>query len=149
MKIEKAIQQNRPFRNEHHRAAVNIIYSSNWITEQHGIFFKKYDLTPKQYNVLRILKGATTSVSTSIIRERLLDKNGDASRIVARLAKKKLVSKSADKKDKRLVEIVLTPEAELLLAAMAEKESILDDALKKLNTEEARQLNELLNKMRG
>jgi len=149
MKIEKAIQQKRPFRNEYHRAAVNLIYSSNWIMEHHKEFFKKYGLTMKQYNVLRILKGAGVPVSTSIIRERLVDKNADASRIVDRLAKKSLISKTVSSTDKRLVEVVLTEAARKLLATMAKKEEALEHVLHHLTEQEAQQLNVLLDKMRG
>jgi len=149
MKIEDAIQQKRPFRNEYHRAVVNLIYSSNWVQERHRAFLKQYDLTLKQYNVLRILKGADAPISTSVIRERLLDKNADVSRIVARLSKKRLVSKKVSKVDKRLVEIILTKEAVNLLMKTTRKEKNLESVLHQLSEKEAKQLNNLLNKLRS
>ncbi len=149
MKIEKAIKQTRPFKSAHHRAAVNLIFSSNWLNDQHRIFFKKYDLTRKQFNVLRIVKGADKPISTAAIRERLLDKMSDASRVVDRLEKKQLVSKHTCPSDKRLVDIALTSKGILLLEKIAKQDNQLGDVLKNLSEKEATQLSNLLDKMRG
>lgn len=149
MKIEEAIKQNRPFKSAYHRAAVNLVYSSNWLNDQHRDFFKGFDLTSKQFNVLRILKGAGKPISTAAIRERLLDKMSDASRVVDRMEKKKLVSKHTCPSDKRLVDIALTEKGDLFLQKIAKEEKKLGDILKKLSEEEAIQLSNLLDKMRG
>ena len=149
MKIEKAIKQNRPFKTVYHRAAVNLIFTGNWLNDQHRIFFKKYDLTRKQFNVLRIVKGAGEPISTAAIRERLLDKMSDASRVVDRLEKKELVSKHTCPTDKRLVDIALTKKGNALLEKIAKKDNQLGDVLKNLSEKEATQLSNLLDKMRG
>ena len=70
MKIEKAIQQKKPFRNAWHRAAVNLLYTSNWLKDQIKNHLKTYGITMQQYNVLRVLRGAGEPISTSVIRER-------------------------------------------------------------------------------
>ena len=149
MKIEEAIKQRRPFINDYQRAAVNLIFTSNWLNEQHRVFFKTYNLTRKQFNVLRILKGAEKPISTAIIRERLIDKMSDASRVVDRLEKKQLVSKHTCPSDKRLVDIALTEEGELLLLEIAKKENQLGDVLKNLSEKEVITLSNLLDKLRG
>ncbi len=149
MKIEKAIKQTRPFKSVYHRAAVNLVYTSNWLNEQHRVFFKKFELTRKQFNVLRIVKGADEPISTAAIRERLLDKMSDASRVVDRLEKKQLVSKYIRPSDKRLVDIVLTEKGNALLEKIAKKDNQLGDVLKNLSEKEATQLSNLLDKMRG
>lgn len=149
MKIEKAIKQNRPFKSAYHRAAVNLVYSSNWLREQHRGFFKKFELTDKQFNVLRIIKGADKPISTAAIRERLLDKMSDASRVVDRLEKKELVSKHTCPSDKRLVDIGLTEAGNLLLQVIAKEEAELGGIIKNLSEKEATQLSNLLDKMRG
>ena len=149
MKIEEAIKQRRPFINDYQRAAVNLIFTSNWLNEQHRAFFKAYNLTRKQFNVLRILKGAEKPISTAIIRERLIDKMSDASRVVDRLEKKQLVSKHTCPSDKRLVDIALTEEGELLLLEIAKKENQLGDVLKNLSEKEVITLSNLLDKLRG
>jgi len=149
MNIKEAIKQTRPFKSVYHRAAVNLIYSSNWLNEQHRDFFKKFDLTSKQFNVLRILKGANEPISTAAIRERLLDKMSDASRVVDRLEKKELVSKHTCPSDKRLVDILLTDKGNVLLEKIGKEESQLGSILKNLSEKEATQLSNLLDKMRG
>ena len=149
MKIEEAIKQRRPFINDYQRAAVNLIFTSNWLNEQHRVFFKTYNLTRKQFNVLRILKGAEKPISTAIIRDRLIDKMSDASRVVDRLEKKELVTKHTCPSDKRLVDIALTKEGELLLLEIAKKENQLGDVLKNLSEKEVITLSNLLDKLRG
>jgi len=149
MNIKEAIKQTRPFKSVYHRAAVNLVYSSNWLNEQHRDFFKKFDLTSKQFNVLRILKGAGEPISTAAIRARLLDKMSDASRVVDRLEKKALVSKHTCPSDKRLVDIVLTAKGKELLKKIAKQENQLEDSLKNLSEKEVTQLSNLLDKMRN
>ena len=149
MNIEEAIKQRRPFINDYQRAAVNLIFTSNWLNEQHRVFFKTYNLTRKQFNVLRILKGAEKPISTAIIRDRLIDKMSDASRVVDRLEKKELVTKHTCPSDKRLVDIALTKEGELLLLEIAKKENQLGDVLKNLSEKEVITLSNLLDKLRG
>ena len=87
MGIEKDIQQ-RSFRNEYQKVTVNIIFSASWLTEKIKTFLESEDITSQQYNILRILKGSKEPLSTLQIRERMLDKMSDTSRIVERLLKK-------------------------------------------------------------
>ncbi|WP_315819245.1 hypothetical protein [Paraflavitalea speifideaquila] len=87
MSIENDIQQAK-FRNEHHKVSVNLIYTCNWLMEKHKQFFDNADITPQQFNILRILRGAGTPLSTLQIRQRMLDKMSDTSRIVDRLVKR-------------------------------------------------------------
>ena len=56
MGIEEDIQQRKDFRSEFLKATVNIVYSSNWILEKVKEFVSKEDITPQQYNILRILR---------------------------------------------------------------------------------------------
>ena len=79
MSIEKDIQQ-QTFRNEYQKAAVNIIFSAGWLNERLKNFFEPEDITPQQYNILRILRGSQQPMSTLQIRERMLDKMSDTSR---------------------------------------------------------------------
>ena len=87
MGIEQEIQSK--FRGEYHKMMVNLIYTYNWVMERSKKFFEKADLTPQQFNILRILRGAGKPLSTMQIRQRMLDKMSDTSRIVERLVKKR------------------------------------------------------------
>ena len=100
MSLEQEINQPK-FRNEKQKAVINIIYTYNWINQQIKEYLESEDLTQQQYNILRILRGsAPDPLSTLQIRERMLDKMSDTSRIVDRLVLKGLVSKKASKADK-------------------------------------------------
>ena len=114
MTLEKDINQTR-FRNEHQKATVNIIYTNNWLMERIARILDAAGITSQQYNILRILRGAGQPLSTSQIRQRMLDKMSDSSRIVDRLILKGMVKKNDCKSDKRLVDIVITDKGLKLL----------------------------------
>jgi MarR family transcriptional regulator, 2-MHQ and catechol-resistance regulon repressor len=98
--IEKDIHQNA-FRNARQKAMINLLFTYGWAIERIKNFVSKEDITHQQYNILRILRGAHPKpLSTLQIRERMLDKMSDTSRIVDRLIVKDLVQKSTCTTDK-------------------------------------------------
>jgi len=147
MGIEKDIQQQQ-FRNDYQKATVNIIFSAGWLQEKIKTFLDAEDITPQQYNILRILRGNKEPLSTLQIRERMLDKMSDTSRIVERMLKKGLVEKKVCSKDKRLVDVVLSKRGYGLLERLDKKNTELDNILQALSPEETHTLNALLDKMR-
>lgn len=149
MKIEEAIKQKRPFRNMHQKAVVNLIYTTNWLTDRLREHLKPFDITVQQYNVLRILRGAGKPISTSDIRERLLDKMSDTSRMVDRLSQKGLVIRTVCPSDKRLVDVTLSESGQKLLAALDSISNEMDDILVNLSESDAQQLSDLLDKIRS
>ncbi len=148
MSLEEDIQQ-PIFRNEYQKAFINIIYSSNWASEKMNELFSTKDITSQQFNILRILRGAKEPLSTLQIRQRMLDKMSDTSRIVDRLIKKGLVIKNVCKADRRLVDISICENGMKLLENMDAEIIALEDSFTKLNEEELKQLNFLLDKLRG
>src|SRR5215210_7297145 len=115
MSIEKDINQKK-FRNEYQKSIINMIYTYNWVNEKTKMILDRCDITPQQYNILRILRGAGEPLSTLQIRQRMLDKMSDTSRIVDRMILKGLVKKMVCKTDKRLVDIVISDKGKNLLA---------------------------------
>jgi DNA-binding MarR family transcriptional regulator len=148
MSIEKDIQQSK-FRNEYQKTVVNLIYTYNWITEKTKQFFDKGDITSQQYNILRILRGAGKPLSTLQIRQRMLDKMSDTSRIVDRLVKKDLVKKVICKTDRRLVDVTITEQGMSLLEKLDGYNDEMDALLSNITEEEAKMLNQLLDKIRN
>ncbi len=148
MSLETEIQQTN-FRSEQHKLRVNLIYTYNWVMEGSRKFFEKADLTPQQYNILRILRGAHTPLSTLQIRQRMLDKMSDTSRIVDRLIKKDLVKKVTSEKDRRLVDVTITDKGNLLLASLDTLLNDMDAQFNGLSNEETNTLNQLLDKLRN
>lgn len=147
MSIEKDINQPR-FNSEYHKMNVNLIYTYNWVMEQSKRFFEKADLTPQQYNILRILRGAGKPISTLQIRQRMLDKMSDTSRIVDRLLKKGLVEKMVCKNDRRLVDVTISEKGMALLNKLDNNTHELDSHLNSISIEEAKTMNHLLDKLR-
>ena len=118
MTIEEAIKQTKPFPNEHRRALVNLIFTTSRIREKITKNLKPFGITMQQYNVLRILRGADEPISTSVIRDRLLDKMSDTSRMVDRLFQKGLVIREVCPTDKRLVDVSLSKKGTDLISQL-------------------------------
>ncbi len=147
MGIQEDINQSK-FRNEHQKAGINLIYTFNWMTEHMKNLFEKHGLTAQQFNILRILRGAGQPLSTLQIRQRMLDKMSDTSRIVDRLIIKALVKKNISKVDKRLVDVSITEKGKKLLAKLDGHQDEMDAVLDNLSDSEAKMLNKLLDKIR-
>ncbi len=149
MELEKELQQ-RQFKDEYSKLAVNIIYTGNWLAYQDAKLFKRFGLTNQQYNVLRILKGQYPQpASVNLLRERMLDKMSNASRIVDKLVQKGLVERKTCSSDRRAVDVKITTAGIKILDEIA---PALKEARHRLQTRsesEARQLNQLLDKLRG
>lgn len=150
MSLQKDIHQLRNFRNEYQKAIVNIVFTHNWLTERMKSYLDKEDITPQQYNILRILRGSSPNpLSTLQIRERMLDKMSDTSRIVDRLVAKDLAKKTSCKADKRLVDVVITDKGKKLLEKLDLHSDDMDGMISNLTESEAKTLNSLLDKARG
>jgi DNA-binding MarR family transcriptional regulator len=147
MGIEKEIQQSS-FRNEYHKLIMNLVYTSNCVVEKIKQLLESADITPQQYNILRILRGSQKPLSTLQIRERMLDKMSDTSRIVERLLKKELVNKQTSLYDKRLVDITISAKGTVLLEKLDKQDDKLDSIPASLSLEETKTLNALLDKLR-
>jgi DNA-binding MarR family transcriptional regulator len=147
MGIEKDINQYQ-FRNDYQKAEVNLIYTCNWINEKMKQIIDEADITTQQYNILRILRGSKNPISTLQIRDRMLDKMSDTSRIVDRLVKKGLAEKTTCITDKRLVDIRISEKGLLLLEHLDIRNTDIDNIMHNLTEAEAIQLSFLLDKIR-
>ena len=148
MGIAEDIKQKRSFRSEFQKATVNIMYSSSWIQERVKVIVSQEDITPQQYNILRILRGSNGPLSTLQIRERMLDKMSDSSRLVDRLLRKSMVFKKTSTYDKRLVDVTISSKGLQALAKLDERNEEFDIISRNLTEKEAQTLNHLLDKMR-
>ena len=149
MGIEQDIQQSQ-FRNNFQKAAVNLLYTSGWLRDRMKLLFDREDITAQQFNILRILRGSfPTPLSTLQIRDRMLEKMSDTSRLVDRLVLKGVVKKITSETDRRLVDILITEKGKKLLSRIDAQEREMDAILKNLTEKEAAQLSELLDKMRS
>ena len=149
MELEKEIHQVR-FKNDYHKLVVNMIYSYSWVTGLVKERLSTEQVTLQQYNLLRILRGQFPNPSTiNLLKERMLDKMSDASRIVERLVQKELVTRSVNVVDRRAVDILITQKGLDVLAYLDPVVTPVDILRQNLTEDEARQLNVLLDKLRG
>lgn len=148
MKLEDEISS-RKFTSNYHKAIVNILYTYGWLTNVLRQRLDESEITLQQYNILRILRGQFPNPATvNLLRERMLDKMSDASRIVDRLYKKGLLSRSTNSKDRRAVDIFITQKGLDLLKAL-DSEMNLDAVFSQhMSAEEAGLLSDLLDKFR-
>lgn len=149
MKLEEELKQNKPFKSEIQKLVLNISFTSSWLNSILAEKLKPYDITPSQYNVLRILKGKhPESYCNQEITQRMIDKSSNATRIVDKLVTKKLASRTEDKSDRRLVNIKITDKGIKLLADINKTSFTNNTKLKDFNEEKAKLMNEWLDELR-
>ena len=141
MELESEIKQKK-FTNEYQKAAVNILYTANWLNYSHSKFMKPYKISPQQYNILRILKGQhPNAASVNLLIDRMLDKMSNASRLVEKLKQKGLVERKQCEKDRKGLDML-----EKMNKEFDQAES---DYLRNITKDEAKELNRILDKLRG
>ncbi|RKR84759.1 DNA-binding MarR family transcriptional regulator [Mucilaginibacter gracilis] len=149
MHIDKEIQSDK-FDDNYHRVTVNLLYTYGWLGNLVRGQFEKHNITQQQFNVLRILRGQFPKPATvNLLKERMIDKMSDASRIVDRLVQKGLATRCTNNKDRRSVDIRISDEGLEILSKMDHEYKAKDYLQQHLTDEEAAQLSALLDKMRG
>ncbi|MFL0352758.1 MarR family winged helix-turn-helix transcriptional regulator [Xanthomarina sp. GH4-25] len=137
---------NSKFANNKVKALINILYTANWITSYQNTFFKPFGISPQQYNILRILRGANTPLKVQAIKERMIDRSPNATRLMDKLCDKNLIERLPCPKDRRVVHIKITNGGMKLLEEISDNFN--DDLVKNITEEEAQLLSDLLDKMR-
>ena len=142
------------FQSEYHHLRANLLRVSAWLRQEVNHILEPFGITQQQLNALRILRGQmnvvrTTSFSTNDLRDLLLDKSADTSRLVDRLVEKKLVSKAPCTLDSRRLNLTLTESGQHLLADIDGKMTELDAILGNFSEKEAKQMNAWLDRLVG
>ena len=149
MTLEKEIQQ-KTFKTPEQKLAVNLLYTTNWLNAHYGAFFKDTALTIQQYNVLRILRGQAPNYCTlKLVKERMLDRMSDASRIVDKLVAKNLVVRHQCPNDRRSVNLLISEEGLTTLKKLDFIDEATQEIFKNLPTKKIEQLNDLLDDLRS
>jgi DNA-binding MarR family transcriptional regulator len=148
MRLEDEIQQLH-FTSLGEKTGVNMIFTYNWYVEKLNRLFKDKDLTMQQFNILRILRGHyPTPASIKTIRERMLDKMPDVSRLVDKLCEKELVTRHECPLDRRNVDILITQRGKCMLEILDKEMQALKQLFQHMTEEELLTLNRLLDKAR-
>jgi DNA-binding MarR family transcriptional regulator len=149
MRLEDEIQQFK-FRNQRQKMLINLIYTYNAISSKMQEFLKSESLTMQQYNILRILRGQYPNPSTnSLVKERMLDRNSDVTRIIDRMIRDGLVSRVNCESDRRRVDITITDLGLEKLKRLDTMSTQMDTIATGLSEEESTIMNDMLDKLRS
>ncbi len=148
MQIEDEIKGR--FRNERHKGLINLTFTVKQLSYNFLQTLKTHGLTEPQYNILRVLRGFRTDGPSSIgfLKERMLDKSSDVSRLVDKLFEKGMIDRKENNIDRRQKDVVITDKGLRLLDEMQDCENQVDSILHKLTNQEVIELNRLLDKIR-
>ena len=147
-KLEEEVRVEK-FRNGRHRLLINLIYTNNWITGLMQAGFKPFGITNQQFNILRILRGNHPEPCTiQYLKERMLDKQPDVSRLVDRLQAKGFLARRPNEEDRRKMNVIITDHGLEVLKDMEGTVNAFESLMGQLDDTEVEQLNTLLDKMR-
>ena len=137
------------FRNSRHKAVVNLRYTSNYIGNIQNSYMAQYDLSMPQFNILRILRGANDAISVNTVKDRMVEKSPNTTRLMDKLIDKGLMERVRCEEDRRVVYVSITKAGLDLLAKIDEDSESKLDVSGNLTEAEAEQLSALLDKLRG
>ena len=149
MKIEEEIKQKK-FRSVYHKAHINVLFTASWLSQNSAQLLKPFKISWQQFNILRILRGMYPEPATvKLLTERMIDKMSNASRLVEKLKQKGLVERRVCPSDRRRVDVEITEKGLSVLEDISFiMEQELNQKMGNLSSEEADQLNQLLDKLR-
>lgn len=149
MKLEDEIKQ-KVFKSQRQKLALNIIFTNSWLSCFQIRFFKKFGLTQQQYNVLRILRGQLPNpASINLLKDRMLEKMSNASRLVEKLNLKGLIDRRDNLIDRRQADVTITEKGLELLKVIDEKMNEIDSLMHSISEDEAKSANDILDKLRS
>ncbi|MDO9137330.1 MAG: MarR family transcriptional regulator [Lutibacter sp.] len=137
---------NSKFPNERTKALINIKFTANWLNTVGNEFLNPFKITNQQYNILRILKGANDAVTVNTVKERMIEKSPNATRLMDKLCDKGLLERTRCENDRRVVYVKISEKGLKLLDKINIDE--LGNPMNTISEEEAKTLNEILDKIR-
>lgn len=149
MGLEQDIKQEK-FHNEFEKVVVNILFTASWLYNRNASRLKPFDITPEQYNVLRILRGSHPKpLMLSEVTCRMIDKNSNATRLVEKLRQKGFLNREICENNRRQVDISITEKGLEVLKKIDFEAEAWIETLKIISKNEAEELNRVLDKLRG
>ena len=146
MKIEDEIQTR--FKTPQQKAIINIRYTSNFLGKIQNSLMDQYALSMAQFNILRILRGAKSAINVQTVKERMIEKSPNTTRLMDKLIEKELIERTRCTKDRRVVYVEISKGGLALLKAIDDNSDILNMIQVGLSDQESQQLSDLLDKVR-
>ncbi len=148
MPLEEELKQSK-FSNAHQKALLNILFTGSWLNGKSKTYFKKFNISPEQFNVLRILRGSHPQpMRLADIAQRMIEKNSNCTRLVEKLKKKGLVDRQLCESNRRQVDISITTRGLKLLEKIDSDNNQISAFQKSISAVEAEELNRILDKLR-
>tara|TARA_B100000508_G_C11465730_1_gene282274 strand:+ start:3487 stop:3939 length:453 start_codon:yes stop_codon:yes gene_type:complete len=147
-KIDSEIKSK--FVNDQHRFVTNLVFTANWVNNYFVDHIKPFGISPQQFNILRILKASGDWIPMSDVKDGLLDKAPNATRLADKLLSKKLIDRNRSDLDRRKVYVRITKKGLELMEEINKKESLIQEALDtRITAKDAKYVSEVLDKFRG
>ena len=137
---------NSKFANERIKALLNIKFTANYLDNIGAEILKPFNISEQQYNILRILKGANKEISVATVKERMVQKSPNSTRLMDKLCDKRLIDRTRCENDRRVVYVKINDKGLALLEVI--KLDGLESCMSSISTEEAKLLNNILDKIR-
>ena len=134
------------FKSSKVKALINIKYTSNWLNSKENDFFKPYGISPQQFNILRILRGAKERIKVQLVKDRMIERAPNATRLMDKLCDKNLIERERCEHDRRVVYVKITNQGLELLSTIDDNKNL--SFLENLTNKEAEILSNLLDKIR-
>jgi len=137
---------NSTFPNEWVKALINIKYTANWLDTIGSEVLKPHKISIQQYNILRILRGAEKAITVNTVKDRMIQKSPNSTRLMDKLCDKGFIKRTRCENDRRVVYIEISDKGLKLLSKINIEE--FDNQMKSITKEEAKTLNKILDKIR-
>ena len=149
-KLQEELKQTKPFASLEEEVVLNLARTAEYVGSRGAEVFKRADLTPTQYNALRILRGAgEDGLTCGEIGERMVTRDSDITRLLDRLERRGLVSRERPESNRR---VVITRITEGGLQLLAELDAPVNESHQKLaghmGEKRLKALNNLLEALR-
>ena len=146
MKIDEALQTK--FKSPQQKAIINIRFTSNFLGNVQQNSMNQYDLTMPQFNILRILRGAGEEINVNTVKDRMIEKSPNTTRLMDKLIDKGLIERIRCEKDRRVVFVKISENGLAILSEIDKNIDMNTLINAGLTDEEANTLSDLLDKTR-
>lgn len=147
MSLEDDIMQST-FESDYHKLHINVLYTASWLNGLVTEVLLPFDLSPEQFNVLRILRGAKTSVNLKYISDRLINKQSNTSRLIDKLYAKQMVERKVAENDRRNVAIEISLKGLDIVNEASLKIKTVEEKMKNIKPKEAKEISDGLDRLR-
>lgn len=147
MKIEEIL--NTTFKNSQQKVIVNIRHTANYLNNHQSNFMSDFNISMAQFNILRILRGAKGEINVNTVKDRMIEKSPNTTRLMDKLVQKGLINRENSSKDRRVVMVEITQKG---LDLLSEIDGKLDGSKiipQNFSNEDSEMLSNLLDKLRN